>query len=141
MTLMMAKWREFSTNNPLKVFPALNKITSLTLMNGTCDSHVKPSHVLDIREGSFSLYALSSCRVVPLPMQPWQLPMWLQLLRTWLWQGQMKGQKPTLLPHPHLLLPLLLLQHLLQPRQPQHLRCVRPRPKRAKVKYDKCGVW
>lgn len=38
MTLMMAKWREFSTNNPLKVFLISVTVSQLWPFNAFCES-------------------------------------------------------------------------------------------------------
>lgn len=75
MTLMMAKWREFSTNNPLKVFQ-LNKVG--TQFIGVIYSHFNGASLLKVSQCCVLCY-----RDLPPLMQPWQLPTWLQLWRTW----------------------------------------------------------
>lgn len=129
MTLMMAKWREFSTNNPLKVvgiqFITVT-VSQLWPFNEFCES-------------VSCLCAVLCCRGLPLLMQPWQLPMWLRLWRTWWRPGQMEVLKLVFLLQPH---PVLLLwRSLLYPQRPQHLHSARQRPKRAKVKCDRCGTY
>lgn len=133
MTLMMAKWREFSTNNPLKV---LQLSTSLAVWHNEWAFVIHnccPFVSLTI-ESRVSHCYVPICRVAPPLMQPWPLPMWLQLWRTWWWQGQTEGQRLVLPLHLLLLLLLPLLRHLLYPRQHRRLHSARPRPKRAKVK-------
>lgn len=127
MTLMMAKWREFSTNNPLKVFQRMD-----------------PRVILRV-----SLWKASQCCVLcrrgpPQLMPPWQPPTWLRLWRTWWRPGQTELPRLASLLHLHPARLLLLPpppRPPLYPQQPQHRRSARQRPKRAKVSCDQCGAF